>query len=79
MCYKDQNHIYYLPTVCKLQILTNVLVALMGVILRQVAATMMGVTPALATVDTQAMDSPAEVSHMYTPLHIMLCPTASCI
>ena len=50
----------------------NVLVALMGVILRQVAATLKEVTPALATVDTQAMDSPAEVSHVSIAYLIML-------
>ena len=40
----------------------NVLVALIGVILMQVAATLMEVTPALATVDTQEMDFLAHVS-----------------
>ena len=42
----------------------NVLVALIGVILMQVAATVMGVTPALAIVDSQGMDSPVVVSHV---------------
>ena len=40
----------------------NVLVALIGVIFMQVAATPMEVTPALATLDTQAMDFLAHVS-----------------
>ena len=40
----------------------NVLVALIGVILMQVAATLMEVTPALAILDTQAMDFLAHVS-----------------
>ena len=39
----------------------NVLVAI-GVIFMQVAATLMEVTPALATLDTQAMDFLAHVS-----------------
>ena len=43
----------------------NVLEALIGVIPMQLAATLMGVTPALATVDTQAMDVLAHVSVTY--------------
>ena len=40
----------------------NVLVALIGVIAMQVAATLMEVTPALATLDTQAVEFLAHVS-----------------
>ena len=40
----------------------NVLKALTGVIPKQLAPTLKGVTPALATLDTQAMDFPAQVS-----------------
>ena len=40
----------------------NVLVALTGVIPMQLAATLMEVTPALATLDTQAMEFLAHVS-----------------
>ena len=40
----------------------NVLEALIGVIPVQLATTLKGVTPALATLDTQAMDSLAQVS-----------------
>ena len=49
----------------------NVLVALIGVILMQVAATLMEVTPALVTVDTQAMDFLAHVSSViyYIQMH----------
>ena len=39
----------------------NVLLALMAVILMQHATTLKGVTPALATTDTQAMDFHAQV------------------
>ena len=39
----------------------SVLLALMAVILMQHATTLKGVTPALATVDTQAMDFHAQV------------------
>ena len=42
----------------------NVLKAWIVVMHMQVATTMKGVTPALVTVDSQAMDSPAEVSHV---------------
>ena len=40
----------------------NVLVALIGVINMQLVTTLVGVTPALATVDTQAMEFLAHVS-----------------
>ena len=40
----------------------NVLEALIGVIAMQLATTLVGVTPALATLDTQAMDFLAHVS-----------------
>ena len=40
----------------------NVLEALIGVILMQLVTTLKGVTPALATVDTQEMGSLVQVS-----------------
>ena len=40
----------------------NVLVALIHVIATQLVTTLVGVTPALATLDTQAMDFLAHVS-----------------
>ena len=40
----------------------NVLEVLIGVMLMQIATTLKGVIPALATVDTQAMDFLATVS-----------------
>ena len=40
----------------------NVLEALTGVIPKQLATTLKGVTPAPVTLDTQAMDSLAQVS-----------------
>ena len=40
----------------------NVLVALLGVIATQLVTTLVGVTPALATLDTRAMDFLAHVS-----------------
>ena len=40
----------------------NVLVALIGVIAMQLVTTLAGVTPALATLDTQAMEFLAHVS-----------------
>ena len=40
----------------------NVLEVLIGVIPKQLATTLKGVIPALATVDSQAMDSLAQVS-----------------
>ena len=40
----------------------NVLVALIGVIAMQLVTTLVGVTPALATLDTQAMGFLAHVS-----------------
>ena len=52
----------------------NVLVALIGVILMQVAVTLKGVTPALVTPDTQAMDFLAHVSSAiyYIQMHYIL-------
>ena len=46
----------------------NVLEALIGVIPVQHAATLMGVTPALATVDTQALDFIVWVSTFFSNL-----------
>ena len=40
---------------CELQILMNVLKAFIGVIVMKLAVTLKGVTPALASVDTQEM------------------------
>ena len=48
----------------------NVLEALIGVIPMQLATTPMGVTPALATLDTQEMDIFAQVSTGITK-HLM--------
>ena len=50
----------------------NVLVALIGVKHMQHATTMMGVTPALATVDTEKKDPTAEVSHVSIAYLIIL-------
>ena len=47
---------------CDLQRWMNVLEALIGVILMQLATTLKEVTPALATLDTQAMGFIAQVS-----------------
>ena len=44
----------------------NVLEALIGVIATQLATTLKGVTPALATLDTQAMDFHAQVNFSIT-------------
>ena len=41
---------------CELQMSMSVLLVLIGVIPRQLATTLKEVTPALATLDTQAMD-----------------------
>ena len=47
---------------CELQMWMNVLVALLGVIATQLVTTLVGVTPALATLDTQAVEFLAHVS-----------------
>ena len=46
----------------------NVLVALIGVIAMQLVTTLVGVTPALATLDTRAMEFLAHVSTSITKL-----------
>ena len=53
----------------------NVLVALIGVIPMQLAATLMEVTPALATLDTQAMDLLAHVSSAFITDALYLVPS----
>ena len=53
----------------------NVLVALIDVILMQVATTLMEVTPALATLDTQAMDFLAHVSSAFITDTLYLVPS----
>jgi len=53
----------------------NVLVALIGVIAMQHAATLMEVTPALATLDTQAMDLLAHVSSAFITDALYLVPS----
>ena len=50
-------------TTCELQMLMNVLVVLIPVMTIQLATTFKEVIPALATMDTQAMGSPAQVSY----------------
>ena len=50
----------------------NVLEALIGVIAMQPVTTLVGVTPALATLDTQAMDFLAHVSYLCDMLHFVL-------
>ena len=50
-------------TTCELQMLMNVLVVLIPVMTMQLATTFKEVIPALATMDTQAMGSPAQVSY----------------
>ena len=47
--------------VCELQIWMSVLATLILVMLMQLATTLKGVTPALVTLDTQAMDFLAQV------------------
>ena len=47
---------------CELQMSMSVLLVLIGVIPRQLATTLKEVTPALATLDTQAMDFLVPVS-----------------
>ena len=48
----------------------NVLEALIGVIAMQPVTTLVGVTPALATLDTQAMDF---LAHVSAAIYVMCC------
>ena len=50
----------------------NVLVALIGVIAMQLVTTLVGVTPALATLDTRAMEFLAHVStSIYNKINVL--------
>ena len=63
LCVTDSVVRFFLPIImaCELQIWMSVLVAFMDAIYMQHATILKGVTPALVTVDTQAMDLPAQV------------------
>ena len=63
LCVTDSVVRFFLPIImaCELQIWMSVLVAFMDAIYMQRATILKGVTPALVTVDTQAMDLPAQV------------------